>query len=192
MQQAAYKKILDVDLQSETSNSEIQQLTNQSSTSSNGTSNNNKTDEQKKAEYEKSLENDNKEYKTSRYIVKYSDTQSMPEFSDGGKKNNGSTNIDPNKISSAGIKSSNSIKGDKKKEYTVFSLESEMNSDDFLKALKSSGLDKDVEFIQPDYTMSTSSDPLLAQQWGFNGTQINPVSVGCDVLTAWIIVLVMA
>ena len=189
IEQAAYNNILNTDLQGKTTTPDLQQLDNKTETPKQDLNSNkdNKTNEQKQAEYKENQEKDIKDYKSNRFIVKFTDEKSVPQFSNSGKKNEKDSIVDANKVSAAGIEASDRIKGDKNKKFAVIDLKDALNSADFMSAMKKAGLDKNIEYIQPDYLMTASADPLLEEQWGYNGTQMSGenVSVGADVIGAW-------
>ena len=186
IEQARYNQILNTDLQGDTSDPSIQQLAHSSESQSESLYE--MSDEEKKEEYKKNQEENLKEYKTNRYIVKYVEEKSVPEFSGGGNKNENGEGVDSEKVTSAGIESSTKVHGNKNKDVAVIILKDNMNMADFKQALRSAGLDQNVEYIQPDFVMTVSADPMLSQQWGLEATQIGTginTTVGADVINAW-------
>lgn len=136
------------------------------------------TEEQRKAAYQDDLEEEVKNYTASRFIVKYTDEQSVPQFSDGGKNNNNKNDgndssgskegpsIDAEKITSAGIESSRKFEGKDFEKFAIVNTNSSMNKEAFQTVMDAAGLGENIEYIQPDYEMAVSSDAFISQQWG--------------------------
>ncbi len=201
--QQEYKDILNTNPQNNDSNNQTEIANADSSKQKDEISNSQMTDEQKKAKYQQTLEDDTQNYKGTRFIVKYKDEQSVPQFSSGGLINdnsknfksgaavsNKSSNVTSDKATSAGIQSSEKLAGDDHTEFAVVETNNLMNKDDFTNAMESAGLDSNIDYIQPDYEMTASSDPLLSQEWGLNSTSSQPddetkTTVGANVSDAW-------
>ena len=190
LEQAKYNNILNTDLQGKSSTLQVQPTVNAPLQPQQGNRDkDHKTDAQRKEEYKKNLENDIKNFKANRYIVKYRDEQSIPQFINGDKKNDIGKNYDSSKITAAGIESSKKISGNKNRNYAIVSLKNNLTPNDFLSAMKSAGIDSNIEYVQPDYTMTasaTSTDPLYLQQWGLKTISNSPVTIiGAGVSDAW-------
>ena len=95
--------------------------------------------------------------------------------------------LDSEKITSAGIESSKVLEVQDSNEFALIETNGLMNTEDFVSAMRIAGLDSNIEYIQPDYEMTVSSDPLLEQQWGLNSTETSgtEITVGADVTDAW-------
>ena len=200
-EQATYNNILNTDSQNKESSIEVEQLINETGATGNKNSNNDMTDKQQQELYQQETDKEIQTLESDRFIVKYSNEKSVPQFGDGSEKTHNQeekdevTTLDINgpdvnseKIMSAGIESSEILEVKDSDEFAVVETNEPMNKDSFKKAMETAGLDKNIEYIQPDYEMIVSSDPLLDQQWGLNSTQVSETvtTVGADVFDAWL------
>ena len=88
VEQLTYRSILNADLQEENAVDGIQGLSYETeSAEQNHTADKyDMTNEQQRQAYQKEIEEEIQNYESNRYIVKYTDEQSVPQFSDGGRK----------------------------------------------------------------------------------------------------------
>ena len=199
-EQATYNNILSTDSQNKESSIEVEQLINETGTTGNKNSNNDMTDKQQQELYQQETDKEIQNLESNRFIVKYSDEKSVPQFGDGGEKTDNQEekdematldingpDVNSEKITSAGIESSRVLEVKDSEEFTLIETTDPMSKDDFEKAMETAGLEKGIEYIQPDYEMTMSADPLLDQAWGLNSTQISEamITVGADVSEAW-------
>jgi chitodextrinase len=107
------------------------------------------------------LRSANPDFQTDRYIIKYKNDRGRDELN--------------RVLEEKGLKN---LKGNKVNHLDVILLDRKINIKDFVKKLKDNHLDSDIEYIQPDYQLSLSSDdPLYSSQWGLENApqaEVNP------------------
>jgi alpha-tubulin suppressor-like RCC1 family protein/subtilisin family serine protease len=100
------------------------------------------------------FEKDNSDYETDRFIIKY-------------KNENGKIRVRKAVEKIDKIDKINDLKNNMNKDFDIISLNRKEKFKDFVTDLKKNNVANDIEYIQPDYQLSLSSnDPFYSSQWG--------------------------
>ena len=118
-------------------------------------------------EPESLFENTNSYFETDRFIIKYKNGDSRISARKAFEKMD---KVDKDKLSDLKINQNN--------DFESISLNKKEKLQDFVTELKKNNVTKDIEYIQPDYQLSLSSnDPYYSSQWGLeNKTNENKKS----------------
>ncbi len=107
-------------------------------------------------ELESLFKNANSYFETDRFIIKYKNGNSSISARKAFEK--------MDKVDKAKL---NDLKINQNKDFESISLNKKEKLQDFVTELKKNNLVKDIEYIQPDYQLSLSSnDPYYSSQWG--------------------------
>ena len=100
------------------------------------------------------FEKDNSDYETDRFIIKYKNGNGRIRARKAFEK------IDK-------IDKTNDLKNNMNKDFDIISLNRKVKFKDIVTDLKKNNVANDIEYIQPDYQLSLSSnDPYYSSQWG--------------------------
>ena len=120
--------------------------------------------------YQAELRAEAEAYETDRFIIKYADGAGPP---DGLGQAVASARI-------ATIEAIGAARGGGS--YAVVGTTAAMRADELKAAMEAADGGRGIEYVQPDFLMTTSSDPLLGEQWGV----ANPGgAVDAGVAEAW-------
>ncbi|EMS69261.1 S8 family serine peptidase, partial [Ruminiclostridium cellobioparum] len=105
------------------------------------------------------LVKENPDFETDRFIIKYKNQNSMMRAREAFTK------ID--KIDNSSKNSMNNKKNSKDMDFDIIMLNKKEKLRDIVADLQKNDLENDIEYIQPDYQLSLSSnDPYYSSQWG--------------------------
>jgi len=112
------------------------------------------------------LRSSDTDFETDRYIIKYKD-------------NNGREKLKA-VLGEKGLKSQK-LKKDSDVRFDIISFEQKKKAGDLVRKLIEYKLESDIEYIQPDYQLTLSSnDPLFSTQWGLKNSELNEMNLGRD------------